>query len=312
MKNHHLIPCLMLLALAVIITVGLVGCGRPAARPKPTATLVPPTVPPTDTPQPTATQAVPTDGLKPLPSTGEVDSIPVGFTQDGHAYRGNPNAAVVIVEYSEFQCPFCGRHERTTAPQIKEIYLKSGKVLHIFRDFPLESIHGQARKAAEAARCAAEQGAERFWAMHDLLFERVGQWAEQPDAVERFKSYAQELELDSIAFDECLDSGRTSPAIDADLAAGEAQGVEGTPTFFLNNYPLVGAQPFTIFQAAIDTLLAGKPLPTPEPPEARIPYWATAEGMSPDPDRPGYTKAGDAFMGDAKAEVILIEFSDFQ
>ncbi len=311
------------LLLAMGIALGLAGCGRGRAQPQATPPAPPArqeasettaarsamtaTATPTRPPRPAASP----EGLEPLPPTGQVDGIPVGFTRDGHAYRGNPEAAVVMVEYTEFQCPFCGRHERITAPQLKEAYLRTGKVLQIFRDFPLEGIHAQARKAAEAARCAGEQGAEQFWAMHGLLFERVDQWADQGDAVDRFKSYARELELDRLAFNECLDSGRTSPAIDADLEAGLAQGVQGTPTFFLNGYPIVGAQPFSAFQSVIEALLAGNPPPTPQP-SAQIPYWATAEGMSPDPERPGYTRAGDAFMGSPDAQVVILEFSDFQ
>ncbi|MCS7220600.1 MAG: thioredoxin domain-containing protein [Anaerolineae bacterium] len=322
--NHHRLLRSAILLLTAGILVGLTGCGRDRAQPSAT-TPAPPAGQEaseiTATRPATTAETTPTrvprlaetsqEGLKPLPPTGEVDGIPVGFTQDGHAYRGNPEAAVVMVEYSEFQCPFCGRHERMTAPQIREAYIQTGKVLHIFRDFPLENIHAQARKAAEAARCAGEQGAEQFWAMHDLLFERADQWAEQPDAADRFKSYARELQLDHEVFNECLDSGRTSPAIDADLKAGLAQGVQGTPTFFLNGYPIVGAQPFTAFQAVIDALLAGNPPPTPQP-SAQIPYWATAEGMSPDPERPGYTRAGDAFLGSSDAQVVILEFSDFQ
>lgn len=312
------------LLLAVGITLGMTGCGRGRVQPSAMATapsaqqeaLETTVTRPAMTAEATSTRAprpaeTSQEGLKPLPPTGEVDGIPVGFTRDGHAYRGNPEAVVVMIEYSEFQCPFCGRHERTTAPQLKEAYLRTGKMLQIFRDFPLESIHAQARKAAEAARCAGEQGAEQFWAMHDLLFERANQWADQSDAVDHFKSYAQELELDRAVFTQCLDSGRTSPAIDADLEAGLAQGVQGTPTFFLNGYPIVGAQPFTAFQSVIDALLAGNPPPTPQP-SAQIPYWATVEGMSPDPERSGYTRAGDAFMGSPDAPVVILEFSDFQ
>ena len=316
----------MTLLLAVGIVLGLARCGRDRAQQPPATASIPSvreatsegtasiptvTVKTTPTRAPRSAVEVSQEGLQPLSPTGELDGIPVGFTRDGHAYRGNPEAAVVMVEYSEFQCPFCGRHERTTAPQLKEAYLRTGKILQIFRDFPLESIHAQARKAAEAARCAGEQGAEQFWAMHDLLFERAGQWADQKDAIDRFKLYAQELELDHATFNECLTSGRTSPAIDADLEAGLTQGVQGTPTFFLNGYPIVGAQPFSVFQSVIDALLAGNPPPTPQP-SAQIPYWATAEGMSPDPERSGYTRAGDAFIGSPDAQVIILEFSDFQ
>ncbi|MCD6291608.1 MAG: DsbA family protein [Anaerolineae bacterium] len=296
------------LTLAVI---GLSGCAAtPSAAPLTPVGKASPTSAPAAVSSPTSAPGAVKGGLKPLPPTGKVDGIPVGFTKDGHAYRGDPNAPVVMVEYSEFQCPYCRRHEHSTAPQIKETYERTGKVLHIFRDFPLEELHPQSLKAAEAARCAGEQGAEQFWRMHDLLFANAEQWIGQPNAVDTFKSYAQELKLDTSAFDDCLDHDRPGAAIDADLAAGQNLGVRGTPTFILNGYPIVGAQPFKTFQAAIDALVKGNPPPTPEPPH--IPYWATAEGMSPDPNHPGYTKAGDAFKGDPDAKVIMIEFADFQ
>jgi protein-disulfide isomerase len=272
------------------------------------------TIAPTEAPQPTAeaAQSAPADDLLPQPSTAQLDGIPVGFTKGGYPYRGNPNAKVVVVEFSEFQCPYCGRYESETAPQITDTYVKTDKVLQIFRHFPLREIHAQAEKASESAICAGEQGADRFWAMHDLLFQHQQEWSGKSDAVDLFKGYATELKLDGTAFDECLDSGRTAKNIDADLAAGEAQGVGGTPSFFLNGYPLVGAQPFTAFQAVIDAQVAGNPPPTPEPQKAEIPFWATADGMAPDPARPGYDKAGDAYMGDARASVVMIEFSDYQ
>lgn len=321
------------LALVVVVLAGLAGCGGDRS-PTPTAPAQAGSAPeqmaeatPTQAPAATATSAsadapakvaaeVPdtnmADALQPQPPTGVYEDMPVGFTVGGHAYRGSPDAQIVLIEFSEFQCPYCRRHEMNTAPQIKDAYLKTGKVLHIFRNFPLEQIHPQARKASEAARCAGEQGADRFWAMHDRLFETQSEWSEQATAVDLFKGYAQALGLDADAFNECLDSGRASAAIDADLIAGEKAGVGGTPTFFLNGYPIEGAQPFSAFQQVLDAQLAGNPPPTPAPQQAGLPYWATEEGMSPDPERPGYTRAGDSYYGDGNASIVLIEFSDFQ
>lgn len=333
MTDHRSLMRLGVLALVVIALAGLAGCGGDRS-PTPTVSVQASPVPeqgeeatsqqaPTQAPAATATSApVDTaaeapaastaDALQPQPPTGVYEDMPVGFTVGGHAYRGSPDAPIVLVEFSEFQCPFCRRHEVNTAPQIKDVYLKTGKVLHIFRDFPLEQIHPQARKAAEAARCAGEQGADRFWAMHDRLFERQSDWSEQATAVDLFKGYAQAIGLDADAFNECLDSGRTGPAIEADLIAGQEAGVGGTPTFFLNGYPIEGAQPFSAFQQVLDAQLAGNPPPTPAPQQAGLPYWATDEGMSPDPERPGYTRAGDSYYGEATASIALIEFADFQ
>lgn len=305
----HVIVMALAVALGLLVLSACAGAPLPAT-PIPAIVTAEPTATPTS--QPSTAVAGESDELTLLPATAELDGIPVGFTEDGHAYRGSPDADVVVVEYSDFQCPYCGRYERETAPQIREAYLKTGKVVLVFRDFPLEEIHPNARKAAESARCAGEQGADQFWRMHDLLFARAADWSQLPDPVDTFKGYAKELELDQDAFAACLDSGRTSEAIDADLSAGLAQGVRGTPTFFLNGNMLVGAQPYEAFAQAFDALLAGEPMPTPESAEGQIPYWATAEGMSPDPDRPGYTLAGDPFKGDPAAPVVLIEFSDFQ
>jgi protein-disulfide isomerase len=159
--------------------------------------------------------------------------------------RGNPKAPVTIVEFSDFQCPYCVR-ARPTVKKVREEY--GDKVRFVFRHFPLD-FHAQAQKAGEAAACAGEQG--KFWEMHDLLWENTSKLQ-----VADLKAHAATLGLDAAAFGACLDSGRYASLVESDLAAGQGYGVSGTPAFFVNGRPLVGAQPFEAFEQLIDDELA--------------------------------------------------------
>ena len=162
--------------------------------------------------------------------------------------RGNKAAPVTIVEFSDFQCPFCKR-ATPIVKQVLEHY--PGKVKWVFRDFPIASLHPDAPKAAEAARCAAEQG--KFWEYHDVLFEKAPQLS-----IEELKRYAKDLKLDSAAFAKCLDSGKQAAAVKADIEQGDRLGITGTPTFFINGRQLVGAEPLATFEKIIDTELSQK------------------------------------------------------
>jgi len=169
--------------------------------------------------------------------------VPVDLS--GAPVRGNPKAPVTILEFSDFQCPFCAR-ARPTVKRVREAYGDS--VRFAFRHFPLD-FHPLAEKAGEAAACAGDQG--HFWEMHDRLWETPGKL--QPTDL---KAYAQALGLDVADFTSCLDSGRHAGLVEHDLRAGQAYGVSGTPAFFVNGRPLVGAQPFEAFQQVIDDELA--------------------------------------------------------
>lgn len=186
----------------------------------------------------------------PKPPAAAVSSGPVDMESlmDDDAVRGNPDATVTIVEFSDFECPFCGRFYSQTYGQIKSEYIDTGKVKYVFRDFPL-GFHSKAQKAAEAAECAEEQG--KFWEMHDMLFEN-----QNNIAVKDIKGYARDLELDGEAFDECLDSGKYYDEVQEDMADGAGAGVTGTPAFFINGQMLSGAQPFSSFKQVIDAELA--------------------------------------------------------
>jgi len=158
---------------------------------------------------------------------------------------GPATAPVTIVEFSDFQCPYCSR----VLPALKRVQETYGdRVRVVFRDFPLQ-MHPQAPKAAEAAACAAEQG--KFWPMHDRLFENQAKLQ-----VADLKQHAAEVGLESAKFDECLDSGRRATDWQRDLSEGTGYGVTGTPAFFINGRMLVGAQPYESFVQVIDDELA--------------------------------------------------------
>ncbi len=165
--------------------------------------------------------------------------------------RGPKEAPVAIVEFSDFQCPYC-KGVTATVKQLMDKY--QGKVKWVFRDFPIPTIHPAAPKAHEAARCAAEQG--KFWEYHDLLFEKSPR-----QAPEELKQYAKDLKLDSATFAKCLDSGKEQAAVNRDVEDGTRLGVTGTPTFFINGRELIGNMPLTAFEKIIDSELARKPKP---------------------------------------------------
>ncbi len=172
----------------------------------------------------------------------------VAVSGDRGFARGPKDAPVTIVEFSDFQCPFC-KNATATIKQVLDKY--PGKVRLVFRDYPLVSIHPLAPKAHEAGRCAAEQG--KFWEYHDVLFERSPRLS-----LQELKQYAQDLKLDGAAFDQCLDSGKFAAEVDKDTQEGMSLGLTGTPSFFINGRQLVGAQPLTAFQKIIDSELAKK------------------------------------------------------
>lgn len=168
----------------------------------------------------------------------------VEVAEDDPAH-GAQNAPVTIVEFSDYQCPFCARVTPTMA-KVMETY--GGKVRRVFKDFPLPN-HPLAPKAAEAARCAGDQG--KYWEMHDRLFANQGALE-----VTDLKQTAGSLGLKQADFDQCLDSGKWTAKVQADLAQGEKLGVNSTPTVYVNGRPLIGAQPFEQFKQVIDEELA--------------------------------------------------------
>lgn len=164
---------------------------------------------------------------------------------DDDPFLGDPNAPVVMVEFGDFQCPFCARFFRETESKIIDKYVKTGKVKFVYRDFPLTSIHSVAQKAAEAAECADEQN--KFWEYHDLLYQR-----QQLISEENLKMWARELRLDLDKFSSCLDSGKYTDEVDKDFSDGQSLGVSGTPATFVNGRMLAGALPYEQFERIIE------------------------------------------------------------
>jgi protein-disulfide isomerase len=185
---------------------------------------------------------------------------PVKISIDDDPIIGNPNAPITIVEFSDFQCPFCARFHTQTLPSLLGEYIEQGKVKLVFRDFPIQSIHPNALSASVAAECANDQN--KFREMHDALFENQNNWnrLETIDALSSFSQYASDIQLDQESFDSCLNSGKHIPEIQNDLNDGRDYGVSGTPGFFVGNdqigfVELKGAQPFESFKKVIDAQL---------------------------------------------------------
>jgi len=169
---------------------------------------------------------------------------------------GSADAPVTIVEFSDYQCPYCQQHALETLPRIVEMYVDTGQVRYVYRDFPLPS-HAHAQQAAEAARCAGAQDASAYWEMHERLFTEQSEWAAQEaeEAGTTFAAYAGELGLDAEAFQECLASGTFAEQVEQDQSAGFEAGVEGTPCFFINDQFAAGAYSFENFQQMIEAAL---------------------------------------------------------
>lgn len=200
------------------------------------------------------------DMLQPKEALGPTPDKPIVVSIEGGATKGAKNAKVTLVEFTDYQCPFCSRHFRDTLPQIENDYVKTGKIQYVLREFPLESIHPLAFKAAEAANCSGDQG--KYWEMHDRLFAN-----QNALAATQLPSHAQAVGLDAAKFKTCLDSGKYAAKLRKDLADAQQNGINGTPTFFIGlSDPksseikavrkIVGAQNYAAFKTAIDALLA--------------------------------------------------------
>jgi protein-disulfide isomerase len=173
---------------------------------------------------------------------------PVEITADDDAIKGDVNAPIEIIEFSDFQCPFCGRFYEDTLSQLDEQYIKTGIVKFVYRDYPLPS-HSEALIAAEATECVREKGGdEAYWNYHDKLFDNQININK-----ENLIKWAKEAKYD---ITKCLEEGTFTEEVKKDLLEGQVAGVSGTPTFFINGKPLSGAQPFSAFQQVIEAELA--------------------------------------------------------
>lgn len=185
-------------------------------------------------------------------SLGDSERVVVDESEIADSYfKGDENAPVVLIEFTDYQCPFCGRHFAQTYPLIEEEYVKTGKIKYVVMDFPL-SFHENAQKAAEAARCVGEQkGNDGYFEMHDTLFGN-----QQDLSIENYKKWAREIGVNGAQFDSCLDDGKYEAAVQADLSYGQSVGVSGTPGFIINGVEISGALPFENFKQIIDSELS--------------------------------------------------------
>lgn len=191
-------------------------------------------------------------GAQQPPAPGAKVDVAVGHLP----VLGSKDAKVTIVEFSDFQCPFCERFWKETVPQIKKEYVDTGKARFAYRHFPLTTIHQNAAKAGEASECANDQG--KFWEYHDSLFENQAAWANQTasDATATFVSLGERLGLTTQELKSCLDSGKHAKDVSDDETAGQQAGVNGTPATYINGQLVSGAQPYTAFKSLIDAALA--------------------------------------------------------
>lgn len=164
----------------------------------------------------------------------EVSTInaPVGQTADGFWYQGNPEAPVKVIEYADYQCPGCQIYSTRLGKIVERDYIETGKVQFIYHELPLTDIHANAVAAAEAARCAGDQG--KYWEMHDMLFINQEQWANLRTPNNTYASYASQLGLSRTDFETCLSSGTHQQTINASMQSAVAAGVQATPTFNVN------------------------------------------------------------------------------
>ncbi len=208
-----------------------------------------------------ATAVIPIWPVSKQPATPVENAIPVMPQSTGTSAQGpgntmgDPNAPVKMVEYADFQCPFCQRYWQETEPQIIDAYVKTGKVFYEYRSVGA-FIGPESEAAAQAAYCAGDQG--NFWEYRAVLFshwtgENVGDFSDS-----NLKQYAASLGLDGSSFDACRHSGKYADLVQQDVSHAKADGVQATPSFVINGKLVEGAQPFSVFQQTIDAALQGQ------------------------------------------------------
>lgn len=189
------------------------------------------------------------------PSVLEQERSRQGIDLRGVGYDlGDPRAPIAVVEFSDFGCRFCGQFARETFPTLREEFIETGKVRWKYVPFVL-GIFPNGDRAAIAGECAAQQGEDAFWAMHDLLYERQGEWRSEGGAARSiFAGYAAEVGIDGKAFSECYDANQTAPTVARNDRLGRELGVRATPTFFINGVRVEGALPLELFRRVFDEI----------------------------------------------------------
>ncbi len=184
----------------------------------------------------------------------------VQVSVDDDPFLGSNDAPLTVIEFSDFQCPFCRSAYQSVITNLKKDYVETGKIKFVYRDFPL-SFHPMSEKSAEAANCANGQG--KFWEMHDKIFgeqAKLGTGTVQYNATD-LKNWASDIGLDMTAFNSCLDSGKYSQEVQKDINDGGRAGVQGTPTFFIGNsnngfVVIPGAVPYAAFRQVVEQEIA--------------------------------------------------------
>lgn len=235
-KRSHFYSVLVVMAFGVGLLVGYLAWGADDA------------VGPARTAQPTQS-AAPAGPVVEAPITPEQPQyVRYDIPTEGFPAHGPADAPITIVEFSDFECPFCRRFQQETYQSLLDAY--PGQIRFVYRNLPLTSIHPEALPSAEAAMCAHEQ--DFFFPYHDKLFS-----SDQLGA-EVYLQYARDLGLDMTAFQSCLDSDRNISIINSDADFAVQLGINSTPTFFINGLAVVGAQPLDAFRQVIDRELAGE------------------------------------------------------
>ncbi len=248
-KAKHVYAVLVVFAFAVGVLVGYFAWGRAPASPA--ILQVPVTV------QPAAQQ--------PPAATPTLEHVKYNIPTDGFPTLGPADAPITIVEFSDFQCPYCTQWQEQTFQPLMNAY--PGKIRFVYRNYPLTSIHQNAFRGAEAALCANDQNA--FWKYHDKLFSENSQMNNPTGAalpVDTFVQWATDIGLDANAFQTCLSTEKYKQAVQNDINFADSLPTEngepavgGTPTFFINGTRVVGAYPLSYFQQVIDQQLAAQP-----------------------------------------------------
>lgn len=309
----------------------LIGCG-PATPPTPTVAAAP-AVAAQSTAEPTATSQSTTEpaatvvtevtvepALKNEQPTAAVDDSATSETEpteplEERAYAlGNPDAPITLIEYSDFQCPFCQRHFRETLPLLKETFIDTGRIRYEFRDYPIEGLHPFAHRLHEATYCVGDlAGSDAFWAAHDLLFSQPQLF--QQNSVEATDSalVQQFVAADLPNPSDCLAAGTFAERVATNVTEGSARGVSGTPSFFINDFRLAGAQPFAAFAQAIEAAEQGTLAGNSSGSVAGAPTEDTAAEQEDSALKPiEFALNSDFALGDPDAPVKIIEFSDYQ
>ncbi len=217
-----------ILAVIALVGLGLIGYVTLRERPSSAATF----------------------GETAMPNINEAELV----SEDVGVSRGSPDAPVLIEEYADYQCPYCGMVATLTIPQIMENYVDTGKARFVFYDFPLHP--GASQLGAEAARCAGDQNA--FWAMQKVLFGRMREWGAERDMEGKFRQYAEALGIDGKALVDCVDAQKYREVVMRSQLRARQLGIDSTPTFLINGRRVAGAMGYDQMAELIERELASQ------------------------------------------------------